>query len=100
MPGERIAQHLSELAPTDVGNHVNIHVNVITNGAVKRICSHRLFNFFILYQENVLVHPKSFYYDVLFQENVLTYPKLLRRFVLYRENVLDSTKSQCRTVSG
>ena len=45
MPGERIAQHLSELAPTDVGDHINIHVNVNINGAVKRICSHRLFKF-------------------------------------------------------
>ena len=44
-PSSELRQLLSERAPTDVGNHINIHVNVITNGAVKRICSHRLFKF-------------------------------------------------------
>ena len=33
-PASELRQHLSERAPTDAGNHVNIHVNVITNGAV------------------------------------------------------------------
>ena len=29
MPGERIAQHLSERAPTDAGHHVYIHTQEI-----------------------------------------------------------------------
>ena len=83
MPGERIAQHLSELAPTDVGDHINIHVNVNINGAVKRICSHRLFKF------SYFVLGKRF-----------SLPQIAHVIVLYRENVLDGTKSQCSTVSG
>ena len=82
-PASELRQHLSELVPTDVGDHINIHVNVITNDTVKRIWLHQLFKFLIWYQENVLTHPK-----------------LLCWFVLYRGNVLDGTKSQCRTMLG
>ena len=57
-PASELRQHLSELVPTDVGDHINIHVNVITNDAVKRIWLHQLFKFLIWYQENVLTHPK------------------------------------------
>ena len=82
-PASELRQQLRELVPTDVGDHINIHVNVITNDTVKRIWLHQLFKFLIWYQENVLTHPK-----------------LLCWFVLYRGNVLDGTKSQCRTVLG
>ncbi len=35
-PASELRQHLSELVPTDVGDHINIHVNVITNDTVKK----------------------------------------------------------------
>ena len=64
-PASELRQHLSELVPTDVGDHINIHVNVITNDAVKRIWLHQLFKFLIWYQENVLTHPKLLCWFVL-----------------------------------
>ena len=57
-PASELRQNLSELVPTDVGDHINIHVNVITNDTVKRIWLHQLFKFLIWYQENVFNSPQ------------------------------------------
>ena len=67
MPGEQIAQHLSERVPTDAGPMFTSVSMLITNDAVKGV----------LYHENVLTCPKSSNYDVLFQENVLDGTKFM-----------------------